>query len=110
MAGTVETKPRRSARINLNSDGQRHSLLNAASGFTLIIGLLSFSLGLLLRTGPGSLTAWAVTASVTGLACLLVGLFTQMMSATRVQRIVTVTGLIAGFVGLCLGLAHGGLG
>jgi uncharacterized membrane protein HdeD (DUF308 family) len=110
MAGTVETKPRRSARINFNSDGQPHPRLNAASVFTLTIGLVSFAFGLFLRTGPGNLTTWAVTASVTGLVCLLVGLFTQMMSATREQRIVTVTGLIAGFVGLCLGLAHGGLG
>ena len=32
-----------------------------------------------------------------------------MMSATREERIVIVTGIIAGFVGLALGLAHGGL-
>ncbi len=111
MAGTVEgTKPKRSARINLNSDGQPHPLLNAASVFTLIIGLVSFALGLLLRTGPGSETAWAVAAAVTGLVALLVGLLTQMMSATREERIIVVTGIIAAFVGLCLGLAHGGLG
>jgi uncharacterized membrane protein HdeD (DUF308 family) len=111
MAGTAEgTKPRRSARITINSDGRPHPLLNAASAFTLVIGLISFALGLLLRGGPSNQTAWAVTASVTGLACLLVGLLTQMLSATREQRIITVTGLIAGFVGLCLGMAHGGLG
>jgi hypothetical protein len=111
MAGTVGTsKPRRSARINLNSDGRPHPRLNAASGFTLVIGLVSFALGLLLRTEPGSLTVWAVTASATGLAALVIGLVTQMMSATREQRIVVVTGMIAAFVGLCLGMAHGGLG
>jgi ABC-type lipoprotein release transport system permease subunit len=31
-----------------------------------------------------------------------------MISATRNERIVIVTGMIAGFVGACLGLAHGG--
>ena len=31
-----------------------------------------------------------------------------MMSATREERILIVTGMIAGFVGLALGLAHGG--
>ena len=31
----------------------------------------------------------------------------QMMSATRIERILLVTGMIAGFVGLALGLAHG---
>jgi hypothetical protein len=48
-----------------------------------------------------------VTA-VTGLVSLLVGLYAQMISATREERIVIVTGIIAGFVGLALGLAHGG--
>jgi ABC-type lipoprotein release transport system permease subunit len=30
------------------------------------------------------------------------------MSATRLERILLVTGMILGFVGLALGLAHGG--
>ena len=111
MAGTAEpTKPRRSARINLNSDGRPHPMLNAASGFTLLVGLASFAIGLLLRTEPGSLTAWAVTAAATGLAALLTGLVAQMMSATREQRVIVVAGMIGAFIGLCLGLAHGGLG
>ena len=32
-----------------------------------------------------------------------------MMSATREERVIIVAGIIAGFVGLALGLAHGGL-
>jgi hypothetical protein len=47
-------------------------------------------------------------ASVTGLAGLLIGLVAQMMSATREERVIIVTGIIAAFVGLALGLAHGG--
>jgi hypothetical protein len=39
----------------------------------------------------------------------LIGLFLQMMSATREERVIIVTGIIAAFVGLALGLAHGGL-
>ena len=31
-----------------------------------------------------------------------------LVSATREQRVLIVTGMIAGFVGLALGLAHGG--
>jgi len=38
------------------------------------------------------------------------GLFTQMHSATTEQRILIVTGIIAGFIGCALGLAHGGFG
>jgi uncharacterized membrane protein HdeD (DUF308 family) len=105
----VTTIRTRAAHFTLNSDGQRHPLLNAAAFFTLIAGLVSFALGLLLRTGPGSMHALAVVTSVTGLAAMLVGLFSQMMSATREERVVIVTGIIAGFVGLALGLAHGGL-
>ena len=110
MAGTMRTgSPGRVPRLNLNSDGRSHPLLNVASFSVLIVGLLSFSLGLFLRTGPSSAHVWAVVAAVTGLAGLLIGLFLQMMSATLEERVIIVTGIIAAFVGLALGLAHGGL-
>ena len=109
MAGTIRTgRPGRVPRLNLNSDGQPHPLLNAASFFTLIVGLFSFAIGLFLRTGPSGVHTWAVVASVTGLAGLLIGLVSQMLSATREERVIIVTGIIAAFVGLALGLAHGG--
>jgi hypothetical protein len=110
MAGTIRTtgRPGRVPRLNLNSDGRSHPWINAASFFTLTLGLVSFALGLLLRTGPSGLHTWAIVASVTGLAAMLVGLFTQMMSATREERIIIVTGIIAAFVGLALGLSRGG--
>ena len=49
-----------------------------------------------------------VIATTTGLAAMLVGLYVQMISATRQQRVLIVTGIIAGFVGLALGLSKGG--
>jgi uncharacterized membrane protein HdeD (DUF308 family) len=110
MAGTIRTgRPGRFPHLSLNSDGRSHPLLNAATVFTLIIGLVSFALGLFIRADPSSGHGMAIVSAVTGLAALLVGLFTQMMSATREERIVIVVGIIAGFVGLALGLAHGGL-
>jgi uncharacterized membrane protein len=109
MASTIRTsRPRHFPRLNLNSDGQPHPLLNAASFFTLIMGLLSFALGLFIRTGPSGEPTWAIVAAASGLAAMLVGFVSQMMSATREERIIIVTGIIAGFVGLALGLAHGG--
>jgi hypothetical protein len=109
MAGIIGSgRPARSQRLNLNSDGQPHLLLNVASFFTLIVGLLSFALGLFLRTSPGGGHTWAIVTAVTGLGALLVGLVSQMLSATRVERIIIVTGMVAAFVGLALGLAHGG--
>ena len=107
MAGTIRTG-RHAPRFTLNSDGQRTRCSTWPAFFTLIVGLVSFALGLLLRTGPSSTHAWAVVAAVTGLAAMLVGLFSQMMSATREERVIIVAGIIAGFVGLALGLAHGG--
>ena len=39
---------------------------------------------------------------------LIVGLPAQLYSATRTERMLIVTGLVAAFVGGSLGLAHGG--
>jgi RsiW-degrading membrane proteinase PrsW (M82 family) len=95
--------------VTLNSDGQPHLLVNILTIFTLVVGLVSFVLGLIIRNVPSADSkAMALTAGVTGLVCLLVGLYAQMISATREQRVLIVTGLIAGFVGLALGLGHGG--
>ena len=107
MAGTIGTGGTENAQSLHLTDGQPHPLLNVASIFTLVVGLASFVLGMYLRYGT-STHPIAITAAVTGLASLLVGLFSQMMSATRLERILLVTGMIAGFVGLALGLAHGG--
>jgi len=38
----------------------------------------------------------------------VVGFYAQLVSATREERIIIVTGLIAAFVGGALALAHGG--
>ena len=108
MAGTVRTRSRL-PHVTLNSDGQPHLLVNILTIFTLVVGLVSFVLGLIIRNVPSADSkAMALTAAVTGLVCLLAGLYAQMISATREQRVLIVTGLIAGFVGLALGLGHGG--
>ena len=81
---------------------------NMLSVFTLIAGLVACVLGFLAnQAGAG---AWAgATASWLGLITLVVGLPAQMFSATRTERMLIVTGLVAAFVGGALGLAHGGL-
>ena len=111
MAGTIRSGGHsRFPHVTLNSDGQPHPLINALTIFTLVIGLVSFVLGLVIRNAPSTDNlGMAITTAVTGLASLLVGLYAQMISATREQRVLIVTGIIAGFVGLALGLAHGGL-
>lgn len=101
MTQAADTRPGSDMSHNpLNSDGRRHPLENGLTVFTLIAGLISFA------------TCWVVSlhfvASVTGVAALLVGLYAQMISATRPERMVIVTGLVAAFVGASLGIAHGG--
>jgi hypothetical protein len=56
----------------------------------------------------GFIVARHLIASWIGLGALVVGFYAQLISATREQRIVIVTGLVAGFVGLMLAFAHGG--
>ena len=108
MAGTVRTRSRL-PHITLNSDGRSHPLTNLLAIFTLVIGLASFVLGLVIRNVPSTdSTAMAIVTAVTGVVALLVGLYAQMISATRPERVLIVGGIIAGFVGLALGLAHGG--
>jgi hypothetical protein len=98
MPQAASTRPR--SHLSLNSDGQRHPLENSLAVFTLITGLIVFTVG------------WKVSlhvlASTLGIVSLLVGLYAQLISATREERMIIVTGLVAAFVGTALGFAHGG--
>lgn len=86
--------------VTLNTDGSRHPLENGLAVFTLVAGVVAFAFGFVVSQH--------VAASAVGLAALLVGFYAQMISATRAERMIIVTGLIAAFVGLALGLGHGG--
>jgi hypothetical protein len=105
VAGAVRNGRQR-ANI-LNTDGQPHPVENILTIFTLLVGLVSFVLGMIVRNAHTG-AALVITATVTGLVACLVGLYAQMISATRNQRILIVTGIIAGFVGLAIGLSKGG--
>ncbi len=104
MAGTVDSRPRHNI---LNSDGQPHPVENILTIFTLVVGLVSFVLGMVVRNAHTG-AAVVIIATATGLVSCLAGLYAQMISATREQRVLIVTGIIAGFVGLAIGLSKGG--
>jgi ammonia channel protein AmtB len=104
VAGTVDSGRRHNI---LNSDGQPHPVQNILTIVTLVVGLVSFVLGLVIRNAHTS-AAVIVIATATGLVSCLIGLYVQMISSTREQRILIVTGIIAGFVGLAIGLSKGG--
>ena len=104
MAGTVDSGQRHNI---LNSDGRAHPVENVLAIFTLVVGLVSFVLGMIVRNAHTS-AAVIVIATATGLVSCLVGLYAQMISATREQRILSGTVISSGFVGLALGVSKGG--
>ena len=92
----------RTPRFTLSSDGQRHPLLNAAAAIIFVAGIAAFALGFIVRDH--------LAATVVGVLAFALGMVAQLVSATREERIFIVTGLVAAFVGLGLGFAHGGFG
>ncbi|HZR53060.1 MAG TPA: hypothetical protein VFB06_26545 [Streptosporangiaceae bacterium] len=106
MSDTTRTRP--NPMRFLNSDGNPHPVENALTIGILVVGLVSFVLGIILRNDIAAGAGLRITATATGLVSLVVGLYAQMVSATREQRVLIVTGLIAGFVGLAIGLGRGG--
>ena len=103
MPEAISTQSRgRAPRLTLNSDRQRHPLLNAATAVTFVAGLVAFTLGLVV--------AEHLAATVVGMFAFATGMVAQLVSATREERIFIVAGLVAAFVGMGLGIAHGGFG
>lgn len=90
----------RARHFTLNSDGQRHPVINSAAAYAVLAGIASMVMGLL--------SVAHIAGSVLGVSAFLVGLLAQMVSATRDQRMVIVCGIVAAFVGMGLGIAHGG--
>lgn len=90
----------RARRLTLNGDGKRLALVNAGAAWTVIAGLISLVLGLI--------NTMSTLGAALGLTGFLVGMFAQMMSATRAERMFIVVGITASFVGMGLGIAHGG--
>jgi ammonia channel protein AmtB len=107
MPSTGQTDPQ-AQQVATAQAVPRHMALNVLAVVTIVLGLVSFALGMIVRNETSASAALHVTATVTGAIAIILGLYVQMISATRTERIVVVTGMIAGFVGACLGLAHGG--
>jgi hypothetical protein len=81
-------------------EAKRHPVQFWLSVFTLVAGIAAFPLGLVVHLH--------LAATVLGIASMVVGLCLQMISITREQRIVLMAGVVPAFVGVCLGIAHGG--
>ena len=100
--------PSVSTPILAHAPGSGTPAVAVMAGLTLVVGLVSFVLGMIVRNDSGAPAMLHVVATVTGAVSVVIGLYAQMISGTRNERIIIVTGMIAGFVGACLGLAAGG--
>jgi hypothetical protein len=99
LSDVVKTHPHL-PHVTLNSDGKAHPLENTLAVVTLAVGIAAFACGFIVATH--------LPAAVLGLVALVVGMYVQLISATREERIVIMTGVVAAFVGAGLGFAHGG--
>jgi hypothetical protein len=79
---------------------QRHRWENSLAVGAFAAGLIAFVTGAIRETH-------LVAVCVGALACLI-GLYSQLVSATTGERWINVLGIGLGFVGVALGLAHGG--
>ncbi len=106
QSGLAQPGKAQSARARaskaLSADGNPHPVQLGLTAFTVLAGIIAFGIGFVVRLHT--------VATVLGLAALVVGLYTQMISVSRVERIFLMAGVVPAFVGVCLGLAHGGFG
>lgn len=99
----AEVQPGSRARhFTLNSDGRRHPVINSAAAYSVVAGVASMIMGLA--------NVVHVVGTALGVTAFVIGLVAQMLSATRDQRMVIVCGIVSAFVGMGLGIAHGGFG
>ena len=101
---TTDTSGAAAAQPGLVESATRRSTVveNGLVAFTIVSGLIAFAIG------------WVVAlhsiATVLAVASMIVGMYAQLVSSSREQRILIVTGLVAAFVGGALAIAHGGVG
>jgi hypothetical protein len=79
---------------------QRHPLENFLAAGTFVAGLVAFITGAIPQTH--------LVAVCVGILACLVGLYSQLVSATTAERFINVLGIGLAFVGVGLGFAHGG--
>lgn len=87
-------------RLTLNSDVRQRPMLTAGAAYTVLAGLVSIVLGLL--------DTASTVGAILGVTGFVVGIIAQMLSVTRAERMFIVVGITASFVGMGLGIAHGG--
>lgn len=90
------------SQVTHSNDGQRRPMENTLAAFSFVAGIAAFAIGFIVRAH--------LAGTVIGIAGFVIGLYAQMISATRAQRVFIMTGIIGSFVGMGLSIAHGGFG
>lgn len=83
-----------------DTDGTRHPLTNFLAVATLMLGIAAFVTGFIVSSH--------VFASWVGAIGFWGGFYAQYISVTTAQRCLIVAGIVMSFVGMALGIAHGG--
>ena len=96
----TSSSPARTCRTSRSTATARRIRWRTLALVTLVTGVAAFALGFIV--------AAHLPAAVLGVVALLVGMYVQLISATREERIIIMTGVVAAFVGAGLGFAHGG--
>ncbi|MFC4588052.1 hypothetical protein [Sphaerisporangium corydalis] len=95
--GPTESEP---FRLTLNSDGGKHTRENALTLVALACGLVAFVCGFVVSAHM--IASWA------GLVGFVVGMYSQYVSATTAERSVNIVAIVGSFVGVAMGIYHGG--
>jgi len=77
-----------------------HSRENTLAAIAFVCGIAAFF--------TGFVATLHLLASVVGVIGFVEGLYAQLVSDTTAERMFIVVGIVGSFVGLGLGLAHGG--
>ncbi|MBG0826941.1 hypothetical protein HS041_04045 [Planomonospora sp. ID67723] len=100
MSHVIRPTGKPASRLTLNTDGQPHTVQNILSVATLGLGLVAFVTGL--SPAAHMIAAWAGALGFAG------GLYSQYLSATTPERVLNIVGIVASFVGVAMGVFHGG--
>ncbi|GAA3132332.1 hypothetical protein GCM10010466_23660 [Planomonospora alba] len=84
----------------LDADGRPHPLENGLSIATFTLGVIAFVCGLF--PGAHVAAAWLGAVGFWG------GFYSQYVSATTPERALNIIGIVASFVGVAMGIYHGG--
>ncbi|MET8142704.1 hypothetical protein ABZU32_20555 [Sphaerisporangium sp. NPDC005288] len=86
--------------LSLNTDGRKHTLENALTLVALACGGVAFISGLVVSAH--------IVASWAGVVGFVVGMYSQYVSATTAERSVNIVAIVMSFVGVAMGVYHGG--